>query len=558
MNRQPYSMHPSHKCPPAFLVFVCLFGGSISIGAIVTAGDPPPLASPRLQRLELTGFSSWADAERAASHLRELNLEARIRETAAGFVVDAGAFSTEDGFKRAQDRLTRAGFANRPHVVDVSTSPGSGDASGTATGSPQAATQMERIEATVAGLRATLAEQSEKLDAQQRMLSEQAKVIASQKQLTGKHSREVTSLRDRVLSQEWMEEQRGVGAPVQAGGQQAAPTKPVGQRAPRAEGQRPQVATIPEIGGVLTRQGQLLLEPGFFYTQSNTTQFTFLGVQILPAFLIGLLEVETADRDLYSPQLTARYGITNDWEAEVKVPYVIRDDREEILTPPPLDSPDPITITRDLDADGIGDIEAALHYQTNRILEGWPVFVGNVRYKSDTGEGPFDVDFSGVGLATELPTGSGFHAVEPSVTVLYPSDPAVFFGNVGYAINLEKDVDRVIGNEASLIPPGLEPRRIGTVDPGDVLRVSFGMGYSLNERSSFTLGYKHDFIDETKTEIDNTVFDSRSLDVGALLIGWAYGWTDRVTSNLNLELGITEDAPDVQISLRVPLVAYRP
>ncbi|MGH8468825.1 MAG: transporter, partial [Gammaproteobacteria bacterium] len=83
-------------------------------------------------------------------------------------------------------------------------------------------------------------------------------------------------------------------------------------------------------------------------------------------------------------------------------------------------------------------------------------------------------------------------------------------------------------------------------------------GYSLNERSSFTLGYKHDFIDETETEINDTVFDSRSLDVGALLIGWAYGWTDRVTSNVNLELGITEDAPDVQISLRVPLVAYRP
>lgn len=487
MHRQPYSMH---KCPPAFLVFVWLFGWSISIqaeeakppangpsiaGATLTPGDPPPLAS---------------------------------------------------------------------------LSPGS----------PQAATQMERLEATVAGLRATLAEQSERLAAQQRMLSEQAKVIASQKQLTEKHGREVTSLRDRVLSQEWMEEQRGVGAPAQAGGQQAAPTKPVGRPAPRAEAQRPQVATIPEIGGVLTRQGQLLVEPGFIYSHTNTTQFTFLGVQILPAFFIGLLEAETADRDLYSPQLTARYGITSRLEAEVKVPYVIRDDREEILTPPPLGTPDPelIPLTRDLDADGIGDIEAALHYQINRGLEGWPVFVGNVRYKSDTGEGPFDIDFSGIGVATELPTGSGFHAVEPSVTVLYPSDPAVFFANVGYLFSLEKDVDRVIGNEASLIPLGLEPIQIGTVDPGDVLRVSFGMGYSLNERSSFTLGYKHDFIDETETEINDTVFDSRSLDVGALLIGWAYGWTDRVTSNVNLELGITEDAPDVQISLRVPLVAYRP
>src|SRR3546814_2612828 len=138
-------------------------------------------------------------------------------------------------------------------------------------------------------------------------------------------------------------------------------------------------------------------------------------------------------------------------------------------------------------------------------LDDWPIFIGNLRYKSPSGEGPFDVDRDANGLESELATGSGFHGIEPSVTILYPNDPAVFFANFGYFFHLPEDVDKTFNDQT-----------IGKVDPGDAFRMSFGMAYSINERSSLTLGYKHDFIAETEPKVNGVDFIAPSLSVGSL------------------------------------------
>lgn len=341
---------------------------------------------------------------------------------------------------------------------------------------------------------------------------------------------------------------------------------PVGQAPPEREREVPEVQAIADIGGVLTPKGKLILEPSLQFSNSQVNRFTFVGVEIVvPTFLIGLLEAVDTDRDLYSAGLTARYGITNRLEAEAKVSYLYRDDRITAIVPQVEDTEEqPVQTTDELTGDGLGDAEFTLHYQINRGQGGWPFFIGNLRYKSNTGKGPFDVDRDVEGEETELPTGSGFHAVEPSVTVLYPSDPAVFFANIGYVFNISEDV-----NEAFPTPdPDDSPNNrviVGDVDPGDVFRISFGMAYSINERTSFTLGYKHDFIEETETEFISeeetapgvitrrrAVQTSSTLDVGALLLGFGLRINEQIAANLNLELGITADAPDVALTLRVP------
>lgn len=340
----------------------------------------------------------------------------------------------------------------------------------------------------------------------------------------------------------------------------------MGQAPPEREREVPEVQAIPEIGGVLTPKGKLILEPSLQFSNSQVNRFTFVGVEIVvPSFLIGLLEAVDTDRDLISAGLTARYGITSRLEAEAKISYLYRDDRVTAIVPQVEESPEqPVQDTDELTGDGIGDAEFTLHYQINRGQGGWPFFIGNLRYKSNTGTGPFEVDRDTEGEETELPTGSGFHAVEPSVTVLYPSDPAVFFANIGYVFNISDDVNEVFPTP----DPDDSPNNrviVGDVDPGDVFRISFGMAYSINERTSFTLGYKHDFIEETKTEfISETetasgvitrrraVQESSTLDVGALLLGFGLRVNERIAANLNLELGITDDAPDVALTLRVP------
>lgn len=300
-----------------------------------------------------------------------------------------------------------------------------------------------------------------------------------------------------------------------------------------------EVAVVPERSGVLTPKGRLMFEPSLEYQNSSTNNFTFQGVEIIDTVLIGVITAGQQEDDTVTASAGFRYGLTDRLELEVKIPYVYRD----------FQSVDQRLVSADAQIDdtsvsggSLGDIEVAAHYQMNDGGGDWPIFVGNLRVKSDSGRGPFEVDRNGLGIETEVATGSGFWGVEPSLTMLVPSDPAVFFTNVGYLWNIEEDVDAQVG-EAHL----------STVDPGDAIRVSLGMGIGLNEKTSFSLSYKHDYIMET--EIDG--FDTGAgddLQVGVLGLGMSYQVNDRVGLNFNIDAGLTDDAPDVRVILRVPVM----
>lgn len=327
----------------------------------------------------------------------------------------------------------------------------------------------------------------------------------------------------------------------QAGG--GTPIQPVGEQPPEQEIQ-PEVQAIAEFGGVLTPKGRLVLEPEFQYSHESINRMTFEGVEILSTLLIGVFTAQDLDRDSYTASLTGRLGFTDRLELEMKVPYVYRDETERVT----VAEVDPeFTLDRELSGNSLGDIELAAHYQLNRGLNGSPFYIANLRYKSTTGEGPFDIRRSGGGIPQELPTGTGFHSIEPSLTVLLPSAPAVYFANLGYVFNLEDNVNEPVGDIF-----------VGDVDPGDAVRLSFGMAYSINPRTSFTLGYKNDFIGKTKTQFfdpdagGTTTQSSTTLNVGSLLLGWSYQLNQDVSVNLGLELGVTEDAPDTMLTLRMP------
>jgi uncharacterized coiled-coil protein SlyX len=321
--------------------------------------------------------------------------------------------------------------------------------------------------------------------------------------------------------------------------QTTTPSQPVGEAEQEA---RPEVAALADTGGVLTPQGHLILEPSVEAVHASVNRFTFRGVELQEVIQIGVIEASDADRNLISPAITARYGVTNRLEVELKVPYVYRTDRVTFSIPV-LD--DTELETQTLTGSGIGDVEAAAHYQ---ITDGPLYVVGNMRFKTATGEGPFDVDFDADGIAQELPTGSGFYAVEPSVTLLFPSDPAIIFGTVSYQVNIPDSSNHTIGGVT-----------VTDVDPGDAVTGSIGLGFALNEDLSFSLGYKHAYVFGTDTTVFNPAtpstrkFTSEELQVGSLLYGMSYRVTDAIRLNFDLELGVTSDAPDVRGTLRVPV-----
>ncbi len=339
------------------------------------------------------------------------------------------------------------------------------------------------------------------------------------------------------------------GAPAVVGAEQKAEKE-------AAEARRPEIPRVsPDVGGVLTPRGRLVLEPSFQYIYSSYNRLSIEGFTILPALLIGVIDIVEADRDTYIGNLTTRYGLTNRLELELRAPWVVREDStrtREFLT----DSIEEEVFTSD--ANDLGDIEFGIRYQFPRNNPEMPFFTGNLRVKSDTGTDPFELA-SKASLSgepdnpSELATGSGFWSFNPSVTFLYPSDPVVFFGNVGYLWTLEDDK----GGRGSTGEPG-QPIPFGDVDPGDAVRFNVGMGFSLNERSSFSLSYSLDIYDETTIELAAVPKIAGSdVTVGKFLIGYSLNLGKGQPFNLAIGIGATDDAPDTDITFRLPFNFFR-
>jgi hypothetical protein len=95
----------------------------------------------------------------------------------------------------------------------------------------------------------------------------------------------------------------------------------------------------------------------------------------------------------------------------------------------------------------------------------------------------------------------------------------------------------------------------GEVDPGDIYELNFGMGLALNERTSFSLGYDHSILQKPKV---NGVIppQATSTQIGQLAFGYSYKLSPSTTLNASVTIGVTDQAPDVQLMLRLPVQLF--
>lgn len=328
----------------------------------------------------------------------------------------------------------------------------------------------------------------------------------------------------------------------------------------KAESQQAQDGGIPdlprisdEVGGVTTPKGRLIMEPSVRYAHSSVGRVSIEGLAVIPALVIGAIDISEVDRDSYTASVATRYGITRRLEADVNVPYLWRSDStrsREFFSQTTEEG------TRSSSGSGLGDIEFGMRYQINRGHNGWPFLLGNLRVKSTTGTDPFELanrqTLSGdAALSDDLPTGSGFWSVNPSMTFIYPSDPVVFFGNIGYLWTLADDKGTYIDIDQN----GDEViRGFGKVDPGDALKLNFGMGLGLNDRTSLSLSYSLDQFSKTSIEMASTgKIAGSDVTIGRLVMGFSLRTKKGIPLNLAIGIGATEDAPDTDISFRMPV-----
>ena len=333
--------------------------------------------------------------------------------------------------------------------------------------------------------------------------------------------------------------------PVRVGAAPASPTA-------SAEGQPPAVAALFDQPGVLTPKGKYVLEPSVQYSYSSSNRVALVGYTIIPALLIGLVDVREVKRNTMTGALAVRYGLSNRAEVDARLPYVYRSDS---------------TISRELftgsaservfsnSGKAIGDVEIGARYQLNDGGSSMPYFLGSLRFKSRTGKDPFDVvtdcvtrclgNTSGTGLPLDLPTGSGFYSLQPGLTWLFPSDPAVFFGGFSYTYNFKRSgVSRLVLNG--------EREFIGDVLPGGIFGVNFGMGLALNDKSSFSMGVDLNSVGRTRQNGVPLATSVRT-QLATLLMGYSYRYTDKTTFSVTVGAGLTRDTPDLTLNLRIPM-----
>ena len=345
-------------------------------------------------------------------------------------------------------------------------------------------------------------------------------------------------------------DQPGIPAPAPA--QPAAPAQ--AHNTSRQQPNRPpEVAPIGDQPGVLTAPGTYVLEPSMQYGYSSSNRVALVGYTVIPALLIGLVDVREIKRNTFTTAITGRTGLSNRMEVEVKVPYVYRSDAtvsREIFTGTAVER------VFDTTGKGMGDVEVAGRYQLNNGGADKGYYIAGLRYKSRTGRDPFEVvtdcerrcigeNVTGTGLPLDLPTGSGFHSLQATLTWLYPSDPAVFFGNLSYVHNFKRDdVTRLVRNG--------EREPLGSLQPGAVLGFNFGMGLALNDKASLSLGYDHSTIGRMRQNGATSIGSVRT-QLGTLLLGYSYRLSAKRSLNIAVGAGVTRDTPDVTLTLRLPM-----
>lgn len=403
--------------------------------------------------------------------------------------------------------------------------------------SPQTS-DLTSLQAQIEAERRVIAEQRLILDAQEKRLMELEDALLDKMRAAGVQSAQATP------------PDRSDTPPPPAEGISDVGVKPV-ERAPAQE-----VAVLADRGSVLTRAGRFTVEPTFEYARADRNRFVFRGIEIPQSVLVGVFDINESRQDVLTVSAVGRFGLTDRLEIGVKVPWVYREDAFVLI--PLVQNPPQSgagTINRSAKGSDIGDVEFLARYQLTDGTAGWPFLTANLQVIAPTGSSPFEVPRDALGNATKAATGFGFWGVSPSVTILMPTDPATLFGVLGYNFNFGKDVDTRISDA-----------QIDHVDPGSGPNMTAGIGLALNERTSISFAYAHNWLFSTKSTVrpitvrngiptigDPIVTSTRDLQVGRFLFGISYRLTDRAAINWTVELGATDDAADLRTTLRIPL-----
>lgn len=344
--------------------------------------------------------------------------------------------------------------------------------------------------------------------------------------------------------------QGAAAAPSQSGGGNAESAPIAGPSAAQQQAKQV-VETAPALsnaGGVLTPKGQFIIDPSVEYDYWSQNELGVNGFQIIPGITFGNIFANRVEQNITTAAITGRYGITDRLEVNLKVPFVYNSGSTISLIPVGT-TPEQLTVNAN--GTGIGDVQAGASYQFNSGDNGWPIFVGNLLFKTATGTSPFQVPIITVndpngefleGQPKQLATGTGFYAVEPSLTVLLPTAPGVLFANLQDIHNL--------GQTVNIQSAQGGPPTAAFLQPGENPAITFGVGFALNDRAALTFSYQQEHV-FTAYENHQAIAGS-PYSFGTFNFGLGYQISQSTRLNLSVGIGAGQNAPVAKVLLELP------
>jgi hypothetical protein len=132
------------------------------------------------------------------------------------------------------------------------------------------------------------------------------------------------------------------------------------------------------------------------------------------------------------------------------------------------------------------------------------------------------------------------------VSVLKTIDPMVVFGSLTYFHNFTGKFDDISEQD------GDQP---GRARIGDAIQFGAGVAFALNERSSLSASITERIARRARLKLNDqpwrTVVGSQA-NVGVLNLGATFSLSDRLALVTNIGAGLTDDSPDMTLSVRLP------
>jgi hypothetical protein len=292
-------------------------------------------------------------------------------------------------------------------------------------------------------------------------------------------------------------------------------------------------------GGFLLPKGQLELDGSTIYAHFSENQLVIEGFAILPVLVIGEVNVEKIKQDIFIQSFTGKFGLTDNIQLEMTVPFRYHYQR---FVRPGISLGEPEVTT---DFQGIGDVSGSILYHILNEQAVTPHMVGSLTFKSRTGPSIFEIDSQG----GEIPMGTGFYSLKGALSFVKTADPAAVFWNIGYTYNFDrKDTIDVATQDPDTKEITWSRMKIH-MEPGNTFDLGFGIAYALSYKLALSTQYQHSIT--LRTMKDGQPINGTFLNAGAIRLGGVWAWASNETLELSTTFGVTVDAPDVVIELRL-------